>query len=206
MKKIFPFVALFILLAVSASAQFDPSLRSGPQAASTYSREAVCDFVAPFALEHITTFEGGEQAFTYTEDDLAVLTAEISESFDIQVSPDVIEGYILDLEGQCGARVIDIIEPEEVVVEVNLSTVSPVTGAAVGLAPGEEPRELPFPDITLGAKKPGLLTRIVFVIRELVFKDIVNFEITGIQPYFLPIIILMLAFVGLGISQRRGRK
>ena len=59
-----------------------------------------------------------------TEDDLTELTAEISAEFDIQVSSDVIELDILDLEGQCGARVIMPLEPVEEDL-ANLSTVSP---------------------------------------------------------------------------------
>lgn len=210
MRRIIPFILAFILLAnmVIAPAFFDPGVRSGLQAMSTFQVRRVCDFVAPFGFEHVVFLEDGQQIIGYTHAEIANLTEEISENISLAITQQVVELFLVDLAKTCGVQVFFPVI-EEVPVE-EIATVAPiglVTGKTVAVE--KAPATFPFLTLDLGEFRPNFIFRIFLAIDEtrLVRDSIVTYEIIGLRIFpGLLIIIAAVVFVSSRLKKRKRSK
>ncbi len=209
MRRIIPFILAFILLAnmVVAPAFFNPGVRSGAQAMSSYQVQRVCDLVSPFGFEHVVFLEDGQQLIGYTPGEIANLTEDIAENLSLDITQQVVELFLVDLAQSCGVQVFFPVI-EEVPVE-EIATVAPVsflTGKTVAVE--KEPATFPFINVDLGEFQPGFIIRVFLAIEEtrLVRDSVVTYEITGLRIFPGLLIIIAAGVFVRGRLKKKKRK
>jgi len=204
-RPLFTLLVLALFFAPLASAvTFDPSKRSGPQVPSGYDRMTICGFVAPFAFNHVVTFEDGQQAISYSPEELAALTQSMEDEVGFPISEGIVEFYIIDVTPFCG---VQIFFPPEVEIPVEKELAPPPTRALsiTGAVATGEPSRVGAFDIDLGESKPIFPFTMLFRIEVTEVEGANTYSLTGLRTVPALFIGILAAISVLGLLGARNR-